>query len=164
MGPYEEYLTVDKSGEDRFNYENVWKNQAADVHPPLYYVFIHTICSFFPGVFTKWFGIAFNVLCLGIINILAFLIGEKIFQKESMGLLFAGINGTLYITMNMVLFIRMYALMTVFTMAIILLFLRYKDCSKFKWGFWIQLYLYSVLGTLTQYYFCLLYTSPSPRD
>lgn len=155
MGPYEEYLTVNKSGEGRFDYENVWKNQAADVHPPLYYVFIHTICSFFPGVFSKWFGIAFNVVCIGIINILAFLIGKKIFQKESMGLLFAGINGTMYITMNMVLFIRMYALMTVFTMAIILLFLHYKDCSKLKWSFWIQLYLYSVLGTLTQYYFLI---------
>ena len=42
MGPYEEYLTVDKSGDGRFDYENVWKNQASDVHPPLYYVFIHT--------------------------------------------------------------------------------------------------------------------------
>lgn len=155
IGPYEEYLTVDKSGEGRFDYENVWKNQASDVHPPLYYVFIHTICSFFPGVFTKWFGIAFNILCLGIINILAFLIGKKIFQKESMGLLFSVINGMMFITMNMILFIRMYALMTVFTMAIILLLLQYKDSSKLKWSFWIQLYMYSVLGTLTQYYFLI---------
>lgn len=44
---YLEYLVVHE--EDRFNYKNVWKNQSNDVHPPFYYVLLHTLCSLFAG-------------------------------------------------------------------------------------------------------------------
>lgn len=153
LGAYEDYLTVDNS--ERFDYVNVWKNQTLDVHPPLYYAFIHSICSFFPGVFTKWFGIAFNLVCLFVINILAFCIGKELFKKDYMGFLFATVNGVAFVTMNMILFIRMYALMTVFIMSVILLFICHKDETNLNWKFWVQLYIYSVLGALTQYYFLI---------
>jgi len=32
--------------EERFDYQEVWKNQEADTHPPLYYAIVHTVCSF----------------------------------------------------------------------------------------------------------------------
>ena len=38
---------------ERFAYDSVLTNQEADVHPPLYYLIFHTICSFFPGVSTS---------------------------------------------------------------------------------------------------------------
>ncbi len=47
MGPYGDFFVV-KNGEG-FNYVNVWQNQANDVHPPLYYLFIPTICSLSPN-------------------------------------------------------------------------------------------------------------------
>ena len=55
-----DYFTVQRGHE--FDYATVWKNQSEDVHPPLYYVFVHTISSFFPGSFSKWFGLAVNIL------------------------------------------------------------------------------------------------------
>lgn len=45
-----------------FSYASVFASQAADVHPPLYYCLIHTICSFFPNTFSIWFGLAPNIL------------------------------------------------------------------------------------------------------
>ena len=35
----------------RFSYTMVYENQEKDVHPPLYYMIIHTISSFVPGIF-----------------------------------------------------------------------------------------------------------------
>lgn len=35
-----DYMTVDERV--GFHYGNVWKNQAADVHPPLYYMILHS--------------------------------------------------------------------------------------------------------------------------
>ncbi len=57
--PYMDYLTADE--EDCFNYINVWQSQASDVHPPLYYVCLHTICSLFPGTFSKWYAGVINI-------------------------------------------------------------------------------------------------------
>ena len=45
----------------QFRYDSVYYNQSLDVHPPLYYYLLHTVCSFFPDKFTKWFGIGLNI-------------------------------------------------------------------------------------------------------
>ena len=58
--PWMEYMTVD--AEHRFDYKNVWKNQAEDVHPPLSYMFLHTICSIFPGIFSIWSAAVINIV------------------------------------------------------------------------------------------------------
>ena len=50
---------------ERFDYATVYYNQTQDVHPPLYYFFLHTVCSLFPGSFTKWTGIGLNFVFLG---------------------------------------------------------------------------------------------------
>ena len=50
-----------KEGEG-FNYGLVKLVQSWDVHPPFYYFVFHTICSFVPGVFTKWTGIITNLI------------------------------------------------------------------------------------------------------
>lgn len=43
-------------------YLNVYENQIADVHPPLYYLFMHAVCSAFQNPpFTKWTGIGLNL-------------------------------------------------------------------------------------------------------
>ncbi len=47
---------------EEFRYNVVKQMQSWDVHPPLYYYLIHTICSLTPGVFSKWQGIGLNLL------------------------------------------------------------------------------------------------------
>ncbi len=45
-----------------FNYGMVKLMQTYDVHPPLYYYILHTVCSLTPGVFSKWQGLTVNLI------------------------------------------------------------------------------------------------------
>ena len=56
---------VAPQGSTRFNYASVYYNQTQDVHPPLFYFLLHTVCSLFPGSFTKWTGLGMNLVLLG---------------------------------------------------------------------------------------------------
>ena len=56
---YKKYLSVNKTS--RFNYYKVWENQSKDVHPPMYYVFLHSICSLFPEKFSKCYAGSINL-------------------------------------------------------------------------------------------------------
>lgn len=47
---------------EQFRYSVVKMMQSWDVHPPLYYYLIHTVCSLSPGVFSKWQGITVNLV------------------------------------------------------------------------------------------------------
>ena len=51
---FKDYLTVNKGEE--FKLGSVIYNQTHDSHPPLFYLVLHLISSFFPGEFSKWFG------------------------------------------------------------------------------------------------------------
>lgn len=74
---FNEYLTVSDS--DRFNYAQVFENQVIDAsHPPFYYSLVHTVCSFFPGQFSRYFAYSINVLAMIGILILLFLIGKRV--------------------------------------------------------------------------------------
>ena len=57
--------------------------------------------------------------------------------------------------MNMIIFIRMYALLTVAVLAAVFLFLWYFEREKDR-RFWLYLYLISIIGTLVQYYFLIV--------
>ena len=54
------YLTVQP--EEAFRYGHIGENLAKGVHPPLYYWLLHTICSFFPDVFSKWQSAGLNLV------------------------------------------------------------------------------------------------------
>lgn len=70
VAPFLENYAADH--ENRFNYSNVWDNQEMDVHPPLYYALLHTICSFFPSTFSKWYA--------GIINIIFVILTFRVYR------------------------------------------------------------------------------------
>ena len=56
---FSDYLTASGHAHE---YLNVYENQIADVHPPLYYLFVHAVCSVFRNPpFTKWTGIGLNL-------------------------------------------------------------------------------------------------------
>ena len=54
------YLTVQP--EEAFRYGHIGENLAKGVHPPLYYWLLHTVCSFFPDVFSKWQSAGLNLV------------------------------------------------------------------------------------------------------
>ena len=61
--------------EGRFRYDIVWNNLAGNVHPPLFYALLHTVCSLTPGGYSVWQGAAVNLLfalvCLYFFQLLA---------------------------------------------------------------------------------------------
>ena len=56
---WDTFLTLKKN--NRFDYPNVWVNQEHDVHPPLFYVLIHTVSSLFPQISIKKVGLLTNI-------------------------------------------------------------------------------------------------------
>ena len=53
------WLTVQP--DEAFRYKHIVDNLKVDVHPPLFYILLHTVCSFTPDVMSKWQGAALNI-------------------------------------------------------------------------------------------------------
>lgn len=161
--PYVDFLTV-TSEEDRFNYKNVWENQSLDVHPPLYYVLLHTICSFFPGTFNIFFAgtinIIFGLLTLYMIRKVIYTLFHDKNLVDISSLLFCITGGVL----EAVSFLRMYMMTMFFVTWITYLFIVFSEVEHITIKKWLKLVVVTILGALTHYYFivylffiCLVY-------
>lgn len=152
IGPFESFVEV--SPDSRFNYVNVWENQANDVHPPLYYFLVHTICSFFPGSYSKWYGLTINIIWLIFILILMYKLSKKITNNSLSSIGIVLFYGTSVLFFNTMLFIRMYAQFTFFAIAMAYLIYIYWDKELDK-KFYIQYSTIVLLGMLTHYYYLI---------
>ena len=146
--PYAEYMTVQENGE--FDYENVWKNQTADVHPPLYYVLLHSICSCFPQRMSRWFAGSINLLFLVLTLIVATKLVELLTENKMVAIIFAYFFATSSGVLHAGAFFRMY-IMAMFW-GILYTYILIKNIDKRDAKFYITMFLCSVLGALTHYY------------
>lgn len=155
---FTDYLTVGKHGHE---YLNVYDNQIADVHPPLYYLFVHAVCSVF-RTFSKWNGILLNYAFFAVTQLLLFALscrvlkgkesGWRAIAPEALGPVAAYGFGAGAI--SSIIFIRMYAMMTMWAMALALvLVLLWQEGHTKAWMFLLKAVL--VFGFLTQYYFVI---------
>lgn len=106
------YLSVEK--EHRFNYSQVMKNSAMDQNPPLQYMVLHTICSFFPGVFSWYFCFAINIVAFIVTQFYLFRLSEKITKKSSVAFATVILYGFGTGAMDIAIFLRIYALGVMF--------------------------------------------------
>ena len=152
--PWITYMTVSEG--HQFDYVNVWDKQAADVHPPLYYAILHTICSLFPGSFSIWYAgsinIIFALLTLYIFRKLLFELLEKTPLINAISLAFVLLPG-IYSNIS---FLRMYTMAMFWVLLIAYIFLKAIKAEKIGRCFWIKLCIISILGALTHYY-CIIY-------
>lgn len=134
-----------------FNYRNVWEKQSQDVHPPLYYALIHTICSVFAGTYSQWYAAGINILfAMLTLFVLRMLAKELTAQKEIVFLVscfFMISSGVLSATT----FLRMYIMAMFFTVLVSLLLV--KGLKKRNPLFYVALFAVSVVGALTHYYY-----------
>lgn len=149
---FNDYLSVKEN--ERFDYKGVWENQAKDVHPPFYYVIIHTICSLFPGQCSKWFGIAPNIIFMILADILLFKLTQCLLKNNGIALITVVATGVTMLNMNMVIYIRMYVMVVVPAIGIALVFAKYFNKDKDR-KFYIGCYLFAVCGTMMQYYYLI---------
>lgn len=151
--PWVEYMSV--SPGHRFDYANVWSNQAQDVHPPLYYVFLHTICSFMPGIFSIWFAglinMVFAVGTLYFVRKLTWLWTKDELLQNIISLGFVCSAGIL----SAVSFLRMYIIAMFWVTVLAYLILQQIE-EQHTVKFYLLLLLCTVGGALTHYY-CIVY-------
>ena len=150
-----EYFTdyVMVSEDHRYAYDSVWYNQAEDVHPPLFYTLLHTVCSLFPGTFSNWYGIGINIV-FSILNILLlYWVSCFLFkEKREWALLICAAYGFSAGCVSNAIYIRMYVMVTFFVLLFTLLHaLLYKQENYKK--YFPLVAVATVLGTLTHYYF-----------
>ena len=137
------------------NFKALYMNQAYDNHPPIFYTLVHFSSILFGG--------QFNVYTVFVVNIIAFIFSCFILKKiltllgkENLIIPSLILYGLCMGTISMVLFQRMYMLLTTFIMLYFYLSLKiYKNDFEFDKKLKIQLGIATVLGFLTQYFFAI---------
>ena len=148
---FNEFVAVQPK--ERFAYEKTYDNNTNDAHPPFYYYILHTVCSFFPDRFSKWFGLSINILMFVLTQLLLFLISRKLFNGLIWQLLPMALYGFSPIAVDIVLFIRMYSLLALFTVLMFYVHLKMLEGElkiPYVWCFVI-----TFLGVFTQYFFAI---------
>lgn len=149
-------LCLVQQADDRFDFETVWKNQASDTHPPLYYVLVHTAASIF---MTRLNMIELGLLVNIPIALLIYFFMIKLIQlftdNKKEATIYAFLYSISFCAVNSFLFVRMYLLLILFS--ILLIYILCKSCTKdsVPISFYVQLGLIEIGGTLTQYYFLI---------
>lgn len=138
-----------------FRFDIPYLNQVQDVSPPLFYMLIHAVCSFFPGQLSQWMGIGLNLFFYAGCTILIYCLGRKIFQDSKAGLLLACLFGFTYGAINSAIFIRMYMMSTFMLLAHVSVYVHYFSGDKIPKKGYCLLAVTAVLGSLTQYYFLI---------
>ena len=146
-----------------FSFDSVFYNQSADVHPPLYYAIIHFICSITIGEYSKWHGIILNIALFLISQILLFELTKKVTKETRYALVVCFLYGFSIGTISMCVSIRMYMLLTLFTVLITYLHYLYFNLvfhnesfsSKTENILIIIVGTSYMLGFLVHYYFVI---------
>ncbi len=160
---YRDALTVQPG--EQFAYGRVYHNQSLDVHPPLYYYLLHTICSFFPNQFSWWFAFSINLMFYIGSMVLIFVIGNALGMEKSRSLLASMFWGLSSAGIYEVCFLRMYMMMTFIMLCVT--YLNILISRSFNVKYVAITYLLCTLGELTHYYayiyiffitlFCVIY-------
>ncbi len=118
---FNEYKTVNNNA---FQYKHIFNNLNYDTHPVLYYAILHTVCSFFPGQFSKWFGMGINFVSLILTHFFLYKSATLLFKNKWNALFPLLIWGISAACINNTAFIRMYSLLTMFNVMTIYCFLK----------------------------------------
>lgn len=153
---YENYLTVKPN--EAFSYDSVYYNQAHDVHPPFYYMLLHTICSLFPNHFSKWSGLMINLLFFwGSIFLLYKISGMILGETKGVRLIPPLLYGLSMGAVSTLIYIRMYMTLTFCTLLFVFLsfFLIKSLPDKKRFLLLTAIGAAATAGFLTQYYFVI---------
>lgn len=138
---------------DRFNYAAVYFHQRTDVHPPFYYMLVHTVSSLFPGRYSNMFTLGINLIALFLIEILLIKLFLLLYGKAE----YASIPILLLAVMNVMYFLnlwpRMYMLLFLFCLwyfYINSLLIKHEKQGRFLFA---EMIICIFLGSLTHYYF-----------
>ena len=153
---FKEYITVDK--EHRFAYSANIRNAANDLNPPFQYMVLHTISSFFPGVFSWYFCFAINIFAFVVSQIYIFKLTSKITGSDLAGIAAIVLYGFGVGAMDVTIFMRIYALAVMF----VAIFAYYSHQmsetgkEKIQIKYLIPLFISCFLGAYTLHVFLMV--------
>lgn len=148
-----DYLTVQEG--ERLNLFSILECNWEDTHPPLYHIVLNAVCSAFPGEMSKWFGFTVNMLSLWVASVLVYMIMKSLGRTHGEALLAVAVYGVSNGAISTVVYLRMYAMLTAFVLALLYQHIRLSQKSyqlSRRDSVWLILNL--AAGYLTQYYFC----------
>ena len=105
---FKDYISVDK--DHRFANKSVIQNCNLDFNPPFQFLVLHTICSFFPGVFSWYFCFILNIISFVVSQIFIYKLSKSISKNEIIGLCSVILYGFCVGAMDIAIFLRIYAL------------------------------------------------------
>lgn len=138
---FNDYITVGEN--DKFRYDSVIYNQAHDMHPPLYFMILHTISSFFPGQFSWYFAFPINIISLCVTQIFLYLLAYELTQRRRLSLLVCLSYACSLMALFTFTFIRHYAMLTMWCTIITYLYVKF-----FKSDFNLKKYLPPIIITV----------------
>ena len=140
---------------ERFAYGTVYRNNALDAHPPLFYYGLHTVCSLFPDTFSKWQGLGLNMTLFLLTQLALFGFSRRVFGGKSLwAVVPAAVYGGMAAALDAVIFIRMYMLMSLFTVLLAWQHVRMWERPVRPLDL-LLCFALTFLGVYTQYYFGL---------
>lgn len=152
---YEDYLTVNEN--EKFMFSQVYDNQKADNHPPLYYLILRIAMGFNIDHYSKWTGIIVNIIIYCFITIFMYLIISKLLtgknKYKEKSIILAFISSVMLSSLTNVIFIRMYALSTLNIIITTYLHMKLLDSSKIDYKLLFFIGLSALVGSLTHYYY-----------
>lgn len=149
---FTDYMNYNDSS---FNYKAAYVNQANDVHPPLYYMLLHTVCYFFKGAgYSVVPGLVLNLVLLIFVGLLLLYVASNLLRDKWYGLIATLFWGLSSVGISSCMLIRMYLLQTLEVLlltAVHIYILKHRD--RMTIPYFILLALAVMLGGLTHYYF-----------
>lgn len=149
-----DWISVQEDG--RFAIMSIHRNVRDDVHPPLYFMLLNCLSSFFVDEVTLFPGHLINVIAGTVLCALMYLVMRKIFKDKWLALipplLWVTSIGGRY-TVN---YVRMYAPFCALAMLCIYLHILYMEQKQNK--IWLNVCLFgcTIVGTLTHYYYYIV--------
>ncbi|MCI5806166.1 MAG: hypothetical protein MR029_07515 [Clostridium sp.] len=122
-----DYIVVNKG--EQFQYNSVYNNKVLDLSPPLHSIVLHTICSFFPDSFSKWYSYLINVISF-IISMIFLYKCAALLKDETFALCCSGIYGFSLAARDTYIYLRMYAMATAMTLVVLYNIIKYLQKSK----------------------------------
>ena len=158
---YEDFLVVneDESGD----FKPVYENQVNDVHPPLYYLLLRINMELAKEKFSLWTGIGLNIIIYIFITFFMYLILKKLFKEDNYATeksaILAFASSVILGSLSNVIYIRMYALLTLEILITTYLHIKLKESENIKPKILIEIGITVLVGLLTHYYY-ILYLAP----
>ena len=146
------YVAVEP--EEAFAYDYIIQNCSSDMTPPLYYFILHTICSFFPGVLSKWFGLSINLIAFFVTLLFLYRIAILLYRSHWVATLVLFCYGFSAGALNCVTYVRMYEMVTMWSVMLLYFILKAVRCESKKNSVASGIVIY--FGFLTQYNFGIL--------